>query len=79
MSSDACLLLPMFVVGTGGSRTGTNQCLTIGAAYEVISDTSRFGEDQMMIISLQDLKYIVRRSFQFNPFSVRPAIKLSNL
>lgn len=39
MSSDACLLLPMFVVGTGGSRTGTNQCLTIGAAYEVISDT----------------------------------------
>lgn len=39
MSSDACLLLPVFVVGMGGSRTGTNQCLTIGAPYEVISDT----------------------------------------
>lgn len=39
MSSDACLLLPTFVVGTGGLRTGTNQCLTMGTPYEVISDT----------------------------------------
>lgn len=39
MSSDACLLLPVFVVGTGGSRSGTNQCLTVSAPYEVISDT----------------------------------------
>lgn len=38
MSSDACLLLPMFVIGMGSSRTGTYQCLTIGAPYEVISD-----------------------------------------